>query len=169
MHQQMGVVQHRVPGMPAGGAGMGPARPAGRKAPRHPCGAGSHCSACRSQPGPASDPPPHAGWLQGLSPLTVAGESAAGIREGGRTGLTSLTVSFYFFLSLFFAPLLASIPPYATGPVLVLVRVARLPQLPPPPLLLPQLLLGAAGDAIRPGSPGHLGVGWAWQPPHSQG
>lgn len=61
------------------------------------------------------------GSLMGLSPLTAAGESAAGIREGGRTGITSLTVAFYFFLALFFSPLLASIPPYATGPVLVLI------------------------------------------------
>lgn len=61
------------------------------------------------------------GSLMGMSPVTIAGESAAGIREGGRTGVTALTVSFYFFLSLFFAPLLASIPPYATGPVLVLI------------------------------------------------
>eukprot|EP00887_Chlorella_sp_A99_P004340 scaffold15.g4340.t1 len=65
------------------------------------------------------------GSLMGLSPLTAAGESAAGIREGGRTGITSLTVAFYFFLALFFSPLLASIPPYATGPVLVLWRTVQ--------------------------------------------
>lgn len=45
----------------------------------------------------------------------------AGIREGGRTGITALVVAFGFFISLFFTPLIASIPPYATGPALVLV------------------------------------------------
>lgn len=42
-------------------------------------------------------------------------------REGGRTGITALTVAFGFFISLFFTPLIASIPPYATGPALILV------------------------------------------------
>jgi AGZA family xanthine/uracil permease-like MFS transporter len=48
-------------------------------------------------------------------------ESASGIREGGRTGLTALTVAAGFFLSLFLTPLIASIPPFATGPALILV------------------------------------------------
>lgn len=47
----------------------------------------------------------------------------AGIREGGRTGITALVVAFGFFISLFFTPLIASIPPFATGPALVLVRL----------------------------------------------
>jgi xanthine/uracil/vitamin C permease (AzgA family) len=47
----------------------------------------------------------------------------AGIREGGRTGITALVVAFGFFVSLFFTPLIASIPPFATGPALVLVSV----------------------------------------------
>eukprot|EP00246_Nothoceros_aenigmaticus_P009449 TRINITY_DN2497_c0_g2_i2.p2 TRINITY_DN2497_c0_g2~~TRINITY_DN2497_c0_g2_i2.p2 ORF type:complete len:178 (-),score=32.05 TRINITY_DN2497_c0_g2_i2:561-1094(-) len=59
----------------------------------------------------------------GTSPVTTFIESSTGIREGGRTGLTALTVSFYFFLSIFFTPLLASIPPWAVGPSLVLVGV----------------------------------------------
>jgi xanthine/uracil/vitamin C permease (AzgA family) len=49
-------------------------------------------------------------------------QTPAGIREGGRTGITALVVAFGFFISLFFTPLIASIPPYATGPALVLVR-----------------------------------------------
>jgi AGZA family xanthine/uracil permease-like MFS transporter len=53
--------------------------------------------------------------------VTVFIESATGIREGGRTGLTALTCSFWFFISLFFTPIIAAIPPYATGPALVLV------------------------------------------------
>ncbi|KAL6762610.1 xanthine/uracil/vitamin C permease-like protein [Haematococcus lacustris] len=61
------------------------------------------------------------GSLLGTSPLTVFIESATGIREGGRTGLTALTVAAWFLVSLFFTPIIAAIPPYATGPALVLV------------------------------------------------
>ncbi|EPS66133.1 hypothetical protein M569_08643, partial [Genlisea aurea] len=61
------------------------------------------------------------GALLGTSPVTAFIESSTGIREGGRTGLTALTVASYFLLSLFFTPLLASIPPWAVGPPLVLV------------------------------------------------
>ncbi|KAH9314757.1 hypothetical protein KI387_023384 [Taxus chinensis] len=63
------------------------------------------------------------GALLGTSPVTTFIESSTGIREGGRTGLTALTVSFYFFLAFFFTPLLASIPPWAVGPPLILVGV----------------------------------------------
>lgn len=64
-----------------------------------------------------------AGALLGTSPVTAYVESSTGIKEGGRTGLTSLTVAAYFFLSLFFTPLLASIPPWAVGPPMILVGV----------------------------------------------
>ncbi|KAI4302650.1 hypothetical protein MLD38_038370 [Melastoma candidum] len=63
------------------------------------------------------------GSLLGTSPLTTFVESATGIREGGRTGLTAITVSAYFFLSFFFTPLIASIPAWAVGPALILVGV----------------------------------------------
>ncbi len=66
------------------------------------------------------------GGILGISPLTVFIESAAGIREGGRTGITALTVSAWFFLSFFFNPIIASIPPYASGPALVLVSMCTL-------------------------------------------
>ncbi|GAB4819465.1 hypothetical protein N2152v2_006511 [Parachlorella kessleri] len=62
-----------------------------------------------------------AGSMMGSTPDTVYIESAAGIEDGGRTGLTAIVVSFLFFVALFFSPILASIPPYATGPALVLV------------------------------------------------
>jgi adenine/guanine/hypoxanthine permease len=62
-------------------------------------------------------------YLTGTSPVTAFIESSTGIREGGRTGLTALTVSAYFLLSFFFTPLLASIPVWAVGPPLVLVGV----------------------------------------------
>ncbi|KAK1760923.1 putative inner membrane protein [Echria macrotheca] len=61
------------------------------------------------------------GALLGCSPVTVFIESGAGIAEGGRTGLTAITTGFCFLLSLFFAPVMASIPPWATGSTLVLV------------------------------------------------
>lgn len=61
------------------------------------------------------------GSLLGCAPLTVYIESASGIREGGRTGITAIVVSIGFFISLFLTPLIASIPPFATGPALILV------------------------------------------------
>ncbi|KAK0591492.1 hypothetical protein LWI29_002781 [Acer saccharum] len=63
------------------------------------------------------------GSLLGTSPVTVFIESSTGIREGGRTGLTALTVGGYFLLAFFFTPLLASIPAWAVGPPLILVGV----------------------------------------------
>eukprot|EP01018_Ginkgo_biloba_P022557 Gb_16518 [translate_table: standard] len=63
------------------------------------------------------------GSALGTSPVTVFIESSTGIREGGRTGLTAISVAFYFFLALFFTPLLAAIPPWAVGPPLILVGV----------------------------------------------
>ncbi|KAF9595554.1 hypothetical protein IFM89_000691 [Coptis chinensis] len=63
------------------------------------------------------------GSLLGTSPVTAFIESSTGIREGGRTGLTALTVAGYFFLSFFITPLLASIPAWAVGPPLILVGV----------------------------------------------
>ncbi|XP_057435376.1 adenine/guanine permease AZG1-like [Lotus japonicus] len=63
------------------------------------------------------------GSLLGTSPVTTFIESSTGIREGGRTGLTALTVAAYFLLAFFFTPLLASIPPWAVGPPLILVGV----------------------------------------------
>src|SRR5690348_13310063 len=61
------------------------------------------------------------GSLFGTSPVTAFIESGAGIAEGGRTGLAAMTTGLCFFISLFFAPIFASIPPWATGCTLVLV------------------------------------------------
>ncbi|KAI1451216.1 permease family-domain-containing protein [Annulohypoxylon moriforme] len=61
------------------------------------------------------------GSLLGSPPVTAFIESGAGISEGGRTGITSMTTGLCFFISIFFAPIFASIPPWATGCVLVLV------------------------------------------------
>lgn len=61
------------------------------------------------------------GAALGTTTLTTYVESTAGIREGGRTGLTAITVGFCFFMSLFFTPLLTNVPPWAVGPSLILV------------------------------------------------
>ncbi|KAG9230500.1 xanthine/uracil permease family protein-like protein [Amylocarpus encephaloides] len=61
------------------------------------------------------------GALLGCSPATAFIESGAGITDGGRTGLTAMTTGVCFLISIFFAPIFASIPPWATGCTLVLV------------------------------------------------
>ncbi len=63
------------------------------------------------------------GSLLGTSTTTTYIESAAGVEEGGRTGLTSLAVSVLFLLALFFTPLILAIPAAATAPALVIVGV----------------------------------------------
>lgn len=62
-----------------------------------------------------------AGAALGTSTTTSYIESAAGIRVGGRTGLTAVVVALLFLLALFFAPLAGSVPSYATAPALVFV------------------------------------------------
>jgi len=61
------------------------------------------------------------GSLLGLSPVTAFIESGSGIAEGGRTGLTAVTTGLCFIISIFFAPIFASIPPWATGCTLILI------------------------------------------------
>jgi adenine/guanine/hypoxanthine permease len=62
-----------------------------------------------------------AGAVLGTSTVTSYIESAAGVSEGGKTGLTAMVVGIFFLLSLFFAPLFLMIPGAATAPALVLV------------------------------------------------
>lgn len=64
-----------------------------------------------------------AGACVGASTTTTYIESAAGVAEGGRTGVTSFVVALLFGVALFFAPLFLAIPACATGPVLVIVGV----------------------------------------------
>ncbi|MBR1706699.1 MAG: NCS2 family permease [Bacteroidales bacterium] len=64
-----------------------------------------------------------AGACFGTSTTTTYIESASGVAEGGRTGLTSFTVAVLFALALFFSPVFLAIPSAATGPVLVIVGV----------------------------------------------
>lgn len=61
------------------------------------------------------------GALLGTSTVTTFVESATGVAEGGRTGLTALSAGFCFFLSIFFYPLITIIPPQATAAALVMV------------------------------------------------
>ena len=61
------------------------------------------------------------GSVMGTSPITSFIESGSGIQEGGRTGITAIVVSFLFFVSLFFSPIFASIPPWSTGPALIVI------------------------------------------------
>jgi len=61
------------------------------------------------------------GALMGTSPVTAFIESATGISEGGKTGITAIVTGLAFFVSVFFAPIFASIPSWATGGALVIV------------------------------------------------
>jgi AGZA family xanthine/uracil permease-like MFS transporter len=61
------------------------------------------------------------GGLFGCSSVTTYVESAAGVGEGGRTGLTSIVVGILFLSAVFFTPLVAIVPSYATAPALILV------------------------------------------------
>ncbi|MCJ7757156.1 MAG: NCS2 family permease [Gillisia sp.] len=61
------------------------------------------------------------GAVLGTSTVTTYVESAAGVAEGGKTGMTALTVAVMFGLALFFAPLFMMIPPEATASALIIV------------------------------------------------
>ncbi|MFO7814160.1 MAG: NCS2 family permease [Halanaerobiales bacterium] len=61
------------------------------------------------------------GALFGTSTVTTYIESASGVAEGGRTGLTGVVVAILFFLSLFFRPLIGLVPGAATAPALIIV------------------------------------------------
>merc|ERR1712151_226885 len=61
------------------------------------------------------------GSIFSLSPVTSYIESGAGVQAGSKTGLASVICGFYFFLSIFFDPIIASIPPWATGGALIII------------------------------------------------
>ena len=62
-----------------------------------------------------------AGAVLGTSTTTTFVESASGVTEGGRTGLTSMTTGILFLLSVVFSPLFLTIPSFATAPALIIV------------------------------------------------
>lgn len=67
-----------------------------------------------------------AGAMLGTSTTTTYVESAAGVAQGGRSGLTAFTVACCFAIALFFSPLFLSIPAAATAPALVIVGLLML-------------------------------------------
>jgi len=62
-----------------------------------------------------------AGAVLGTSPTTAYAESAAGIEQGGRTGLTAIFAGILFLLALLFVPIVEVVPKYATAPALIMV------------------------------------------------
>lgn len=69
------------------------------------------------------------GALMGTSTVTSYVESAAGVSEGGRTGLTALVVAFLFVVALVFAPMVGLIPAQATAPALIIVGVLMMAEI----------------------------------------
>lgn len=67
-----------------------------------------------------------AGAVMGTSTVTTFVESAAGVEEGGRTGLTAMTTAFLFLLSIFIYPVVGVIPGFATTCALVMVGIMML-------------------------------------------
>ncbi|MEJ2368558.1 MAG: NCS2 family permease, partial [Acidobacteriota bacterium] len=63
------------------------------------------------------------GALMGTSTVTSYVESAAGVSEGGKTGLTAVVIGVLFLAALLFAPLVGFIPAQATAPALIVVGV----------------------------------------------
>ena len=67
------------------------------------------------------------GACLGTSTTTTYVESASGVGEGGRTGLTAFSTAICFILALFFSPLFLAIPGAATAPALIVVGVMMMP------------------------------------------
>lgn len=63
------------------------------------------------------------GSIAGTSTVTTFVESASGVAEGGRTGLTAVVVGILFLVALFFSPLIGMVPPEATAPILIIVGI----------------------------------------------
>ncbi|MGM9942158.1 MAG: NCS2 family permease [Bulleidia sp.] len=68
------------------------------------------------------------GACLGTSTITTFVESSSGIAEGGRTGLTSVTVGILFLVSLFLSPLFLTVPSFATAPALIVVGFLMIQQ-----------------------------------------
>ncbi len=67
-----------------------------------------------------------AGAVCGTSTITTFVESASGVADGGRTGLTSMTAGVLFLVALVFSPLIGTIPTFATAPALIVVGLFML-------------------------------------------
>jgi len=66
------------------------------------------------------------GSFFGCAPVTSYVESSAGVEAGGRTGLTAVVVGFLFLIAIFFSPLAAIVPAYATAGALIYVAILML-------------------------------------------
>ena len=66
------------------------------------------------------------GSFFGCAPVTSYVESSAGVEAGGRTGLTAVVVGFLFLIAIFFSPLAAIVPAYATSGALIYVAILML-------------------------------------------
>lgn len=64
-----------------------------------------------------------AGAIMGTSTVTTFAESAAGVSEGGRTGLTAVVAAIMFVVALLFVPIFKAVPAFATAPALLIVGV----------------------------------------------
>lgn len=64
-----------------------------------------------------------AGAIMGTSTVTTFAESASGVAEGGRTGLTAVIAALMFLVALLFVPIFEAIPAFATAPALLIVGV----------------------------------------------
>jgi len=87
------------------------------------------------------------GGAAGVSSNTSYIESAAGVAEGGKTGLTSVVVGVLFLVAIFLSPLAGLIPAEATAPVLILVG-----------FLMSSLIKGIDFDDIEEGFPALLTI-----------
>jgi AGZA family xanthine/uracil permease-like MFS transporter len=88
-----------------------------------------------------------AGGAAGVSSNTSYIESAAGVAEGGRTGITSIVVGLLFLLAIFLTPIAGLVPTQATAPVLILVG-----------FLMAGLLKGIDFDDVEEGFPALLTI-----------
>ena len=68
------------------------------------------------------------GSMLGTSTTTTYVESAAGVAQGGRSGLTAFSIACCFAMALFFSPLFLSIPAAATAPALIIVGLLMMEQ-----------------------------------------
>lgn len=67
------------------------------------------------------------GAVLGMCTVTTYVESASGIEEGGRTGLTAITTGILFLLTLLITPIILTIPAAATAPVLIIIGLLMIP------------------------------------------
>jgi AGZA family xanthine/uracil permease-like MFS transporter len=88
-----------------------------------------------------------AGGAAGVSSNTSYIESAAGVAEGGRTGLTAVVVGVLFLIAIFLSPLASLIPTQAAAPVLILVG-----------FLMSGLIKGIDFDDVEEGFPALLTI-----------